>query len=202
MTDTASRPRRQAERREATRRELLRLGMERFPVKGYAATTIDDLVSGTDISRPTWYFHFGDKEDYFLEIMRRRIELRGEWWLIARDESLATLEEILGAVFGHFDDVHDDSSKWVMLIADHWQAARSRPEHVETLRRMYAGYIGEIARFVGGLRTRGMVASRSDDTLLATRILAMIEGSSLHAAIYANNRFDRVGAVQAVLAAD
>ncbi|GMA89491.1 hypothetical protein [Homoserinibacter gongjuensis] len=31
-------------RREATRRELLRLGVERFPIKGYAATTVEDIV--------------------------------------------------------------------------------------------------------------------------------------------------------------
>ena len=34
--------------------------------KGYASTTVGDVVSGAGVSRKTFYEHFGDKEDCFL----------------------------------------------------------------------------------------------------------------------------------------
>src|SRR3712207_4906070 len=34
--------------------------------KGYAATTIDDIVRGAGVSKKTFYEHFADKEDCFV----------------------------------------------------------------------------------------------------------------------------------------
>ncbi len=59
--------------------------------KGYAATTVADVVGGAGVSRKTFYEHFQDKEDCFLaafdggvEILvnaveRATLEARGEW---------------------------------------------------------------------------------------------------------------------------
>ncbi|HKN93950.1 MAG TPA: TetR/AcrR family transcriptional regulator [Thermoleophilaceae bacterium] len=59
--------------------------------KGYAATTVADVVGGAGVSRKTFYEHFQDKEDCFLaafdggvEILvnaveRATLEAQGEW---------------------------------------------------------------------------------------------------------------------------
>ncbi len=87
---------------EQTRAELIRLGLERFPIKGYADTTIDDLVAGTGVSRPSWYYHFGDKDAYFLEVIKARTPARGEWWLVADDPANETIEQAVGAAMATF----------------------------------------------------------------------------------------------------
>jgi AcrR family transcriptional regulator len=59
--------------------------------KGYAATTVADVVGGAGVSRKTFYEHFQDKEDCFLAafdagvgvlvnaVERATLEARGEW---------------------------------------------------------------------------------------------------------------------------
>ena len=59
--------------------------------KGYAATTVADVVGGAGVSRKTFYEHFQDKEDCFLAafdagvqvlvdtVERATLEAEGEW---------------------------------------------------------------------------------------------------------------------------
>src|SRR3954466_13894384 len=42
--------------------------------KGYAATTVGDVVSGAGVSRKTFYEHFTDKEDCFLAAFDAGVE--------------------------------------------------------------------------------------------------------------------------------
>ncbi len=54
--------------------------------KGYAATTIDDIVRGAGVSKKTFYEHFRDKEDCFVAayeaaadaLLRARARARSE----------------------------------------------------------------------------------------------------------------------------
>jgi len=200
VTDVEHRPR-GAERREATRQELLRLGMERFPLKGYSATTIEDIVSGTGISRPTWYFHFGNKEDYFLEILRMRAEARGEWWLVARDPALQTLEDLIRGAFRRFAETTSASREWPLLIVDYWQAAKLREDHREALAELYAEQVETIAKFVDEARARGMVGSTADRRALAAAIFGLVEGIDVHSAVYRPTALDPVPYAAALLRA-
>ena len=43
--------------------------------KGYAATTIDDIVRGAGVSKKTFYEHFRDKEDCFVAAYRSAAEV-------------------------------------------------------------------------------------------------------------------------------
>jgi AcrR family transcriptional regulator len=59
--------------------------------KGYAATTIDDIVRGAGVSKKTFYEHFQDKEDCFL----------------------AAYEQASDALFKHVREAHRDESDWL-----------------------------------------------------------------------------------------
>jgi AcrR family transcriptional regulator len=48
---------------------------ESVALKGYAATTVSDVVSGAGVSRKTFYEHFSDKEDCFLAAFDAGVEL-------------------------------------------------------------------------------------------------------------------------------
>src|SRR5689334_3687676 len=48
------------------RQRMLEAMAETVAGKGYAATTVGDVVSGAGVSRKTFYEHFRDKEDCFL----------------------------------------------------------------------------------------------------------------------------------------
>lgn len=60
---------RQAARSEATRRKLLRAARKLFARRGYAATSINDVLRATGVSRGALYHHFpGGKEELFLAV--------------------------------------------------------------------------------------------------------------------------------------
>ncbi len=55
--------------REATRRELLGAALEVFGDKGYAATTISDIVGAAGVTQGTFYLYFKNKENIFSELL-------------------------------------------------------------------------------------------------------------------------------------
>jgi AcrR family transcriptional regulator len=50
-------------KRRATRERLIRAAMTLFMERGFAATTLDDIVAAADISRRTFFHYFASKED-------------------------------------------------------------------------------------------------------------------------------------------
>jgi AcrR family transcriptional regulator len=50
-------------KRRATRDRLIRAAMALFMERGFAATTLDDIVAAADISRRTFFHYFASKED-------------------------------------------------------------------------------------------------------------------------------------------
>ncbi len=55
--------------KQLTRTRLVQAAAECFRVRGYAATTIDDVVGGAGTTRATFYLHFRTKSDLVRELM-------------------------------------------------------------------------------------------------------------------------------------
>jgi AcrR family transcriptional regulator len=64
--------------RSFDREAALNQAMEVFWRKGYEATSISDLTEAMDISPPSLYAAFGDKERLFLESVERYQQARGD----------------------------------------------------------------------------------------------------------------------------
>src|SRR5437764_9758645 len=64
-TRTARGRRTQAERSAATTGELVRTARELFATRGFADTSIDDIVSAAGVTRGALYHHFDSKTDVF-----------------------------------------------------------------------------------------------------------------------------------------
>jgi AcrR family transcriptional regulator len=56
-----------ADRRES----ILVAAAERFAVRGYDATTLDEIAAGAGITKPILYRHFGSKQDLYLALLAR-----------------------------------------------------------------------------------------------------------------------------------
>jgi len=54
--------------------EALEKATQVFWLKGYDGVTIDDLVAGMGVGRPSLYFFFGDKRTLFLRVLRTYAE--------------------------------------------------------------------------------------------------------------------------------
>lgn len=173
-----------AQRRAETRHELLRLGVERFPIKGYAATTIEDVVRESGLTRGAYYFHFDSKEDFFLEVLLARAAVRGPWWESARNPELHSIEEMLTVIFGHFGAVEDSAGEWLLLVVEFWQQARQFLAFVDRLRVLYDEWLGELRQFLSILQERGLARTDRDPAELSATVFAFVEGLRIHGHLY------------------
>jgi AcrR family transcriptional regulator len=93
-----------------TRRQILRAALKRFANGGYAATSVQQIVSDAKVSKPALYYHFRDKAGLFQALVSE-----------AHDERLAVVQaaaargrgvrgqliEILAALFDYFHKNRD-----------------------------------------------------------------------------------------------
>jgi TetR/AcrR family transcriptional regulator len=56
------------------RRLVLKSAGELFNRKGYAGTTVREIVNAAGVSKPVLYYYFGNKEGVFLELVRSPFE--------------------------------------------------------------------------------------------------------------------------------
>jgi AcrR family transcriptional regulator len=62
-------PARGGQKRQERREQLLRVAKDVFARRGYAKTTVDDIVLEAGVARGTFYLYFGDKRDAFSELV-------------------------------------------------------------------------------------------------------------------------------------
>lgn len=53
----------------AVRERLLEEALQLFTARGYAATTVREIVAAAGVTKPVLYYYFGSKEGLYLEIM-------------------------------------------------------------------------------------------------------------------------------------
>ena len=63
--------RRTKEDAEQTREDIFRSGIKVFARKGYAAATMNDIAREAGVTRGAIYWHFKNKEDFYVEITSR-----------------------------------------------------------------------------------------------------------------------------------
>ena len=79
MTHSAPKKKTETKRRapvRTSREEIQKKAMELFLTKGYHGMSTTDLCKALDISRPTLYWYFSDKEDILFSVHKDSIESR------------------------------------------------------------------------------------------------------------------------------
>jgi AcrR family transcriptional regulator len=174
-------------KREASYAALVRAAMRRFHERGYAATTVNDIVEGTGYTAGAFYFHFDNKADCFWHVIRHREELLGSWWegaLDGVDPNSASLEQVLARAFSHFAEALDGLTEGVLVMADFHAQHRADPEAMAGLAEVYGRWRLQLERFVAALAAGGWIDRDRDPVVLATQMFAFGEGMTVHARIY------------------
>lgn len=60
---------------EGVRTRLLEAAGDLFARKGYAATTVREIVERAGVTKPVLYYHFGSKEGIYLALMREAFDI-------------------------------------------------------------------------------------------------------------------------------
>mgnify|MGYP000032402359 CR=1 FL=1 len=163
-------------KRARTRQDLLQLGIDRFLVKGYAETTIEDIVRDSAYTRGAFYFHFASKEEFFLDVLRARRDRRGQWWTVVEQAQPTTLAEALMAAQAEFARTDPHGARWTMLISEFADANRDDPALIEPLTALHAEWSAELGRLMSFVQERGWCRTDVTPTALAADVLAITSG--------------------------
>ena len=95
----------QATNNSETRRQILRAALKHFANGGYAATSVQQIVSDAKVSKPALYYHFRDKAALFEALVNEAHDgrFRVVQEAVARAKDLpGQLREALVALFDYF----------------------------------------------------------------------------------------------------
>ena len=168
------------ENREATRAQLIGLGLERFPRRGYAATSIRDLLDGSGLSIGAFYHHFASKDEFFLAILQHVSTERAPFGALAAQARPGTLREALLLRMGPVAD-GAEGAPLSLVVADF---VLQHPEHRPRIAELRRRAVREQADFIEVLQRAGLARADRPSEELASMAFATIEGHVFHQQIY------------------
>ena len=178
----------QAERTEATRSRLIATARRLFAARGFAATSIEEILSEAAVSRGALYHHFPSKTDLFQATFEQvEDELTAQVLLVAGSGGETDPMRILELGFDAFLDqcLNPEVQRIVMLDGptvlgwDLWHELDERYAFgtikavltvAADMGRIEASAIDPLTHLLlGAIMQAGMVVARSDDPLDAKR---------------------------------
>jgi len=166
----------QRRRRQETRAKLLEAATCVLARSGFERATLDEIAREAGFSKGAFYVHFESKDDLFWAMLEERISHQQEAFRQAVDYSKSmdyNVRMILSAVFG----LLGDDALWGSLFME-FHAHAGRNEQVRRrLGSMYEGWRQLIVDILSVSRETGRMRSDADLELMATVLVAAVEGS-------------------------
>jgi AcrR family transcriptional regulator len=172
------------EHREERKQIILNAAKEVFIKKGYNATTIQDIIISSGVSRGGVYTYFQNTEDIFIEILKRRDE-EDTLDLDSIYEKVQTNWEVLQFILDQIQDgIENQSDRLVPAIYEYyftvgWGSKKHLPlleERIQQMKNLFTSII-----------SRGMEEKEFSPTLpiaqIARTIITFCDGiylSSFH----------------------
>ena len=85
------------------RDRLLTAALELFTAKGYAATTVREIVAAAGVSKPALYYYFGNKEGIYLTLMQNTYDTFRELTSFLTAHPGSTRERLIHFCTGVFE---------------------------------------------------------------------------------------------------
>lgn len=163
------------------RERILDAALERFATQGYAATSVRELVEAVGCTKPALYYHFGSKEDLFLELVRSRIDGLHEL-LRSCTEQPGTMEERLLAMTGAIlEGVRQSPLSMRLLITAEHRPDEGQPE--VDLRSMHEAFLHYTRTLLEDGQARGEVRSDLPAEPLAWSLIGAVHVRALGIAL-------------------
>lgn len=155
------------QRQQRTREALLDAATAVFANRGYAGASIPGIAREAGVSTGAIYANFASKQELFLAMMRRVVEVGAD----ARQrsaESVVDRDELLERMVTTWTSTVDAAPDVVLLMAEFWLYALRNPPYGEAV----AGLLAEVrSNLAANLVDAGAVA----DADLAGRVAAAVQ---------------------------
>jgi AcrR family transcriptional regulator len=110
-----------------SRQQLLDVALQFFAQKGYAATTVREIVDAAGITAPSLYYYFGNKEGLYMELMQThcvQIDSVLESHLHTSESSKNRLKDLVDKIFLH---VIEDKDFFRLMFTIYYGPSQSAP---------------------------------------------------------------------------
>ena len=149
---------------ERTRERILSAALKEFAANGFAGARVDAIARRAAINKRMLYHYFGDKEDLFKAVLRRKIAERNAWAEASSGEPAETLPFWFEAACKDPD--------WVRMLE--WEALQGADKKLIDARQRRLAVNRALDR-VRQRQARGQVSAEFDPrhVMLAMRSLTM-----------------------------
>ena len=110
-----------------SRQQLLDVALGLFARKGYAATTVREIVDAAGITAPSLYYYFGNKEGLYMELMQThcaQIDSLLESHLHTSEGVKNRLKDLVDKIFRH---VIEDKDFFRLMFAIYYGPSQGAP---------------------------------------------------------------------------
>lgn len=137
-----------------------------FTNRGYAATSVREIVEMAGVTKPALYYHFESKEGIYLAILDELVKIADEGIAASRISTGTARERLEGFLLGIYD-LFESKKAWVRMInAVFWGPAQGAPPFdFETFHKKMLDVLSEIA--AEGIAAGEIRAASPDDVTLA-----------------------------------
>ncbi len=156
----------------STQEKILEVAARLFLQKGYAAVAINEITEAVQVTKPTLYHYFGDKESLYISALNRMILLNHKHLVDILNQQ-HPFEDSMKQVVGHFMATHSGCSLGFTLKDVN---AHLDPKQVEALRFLFEDKIIQpLSQFLlNGMAHR--IIRQEDPTFSAWMALHVLDG--------------------------
>ncbi|HZH58018.1 MAG TPA: helix-turn-helix domain-containing protein [Metabacillus sp.] len=168
----------QKERKEETRKLLLESAVEIFAEFGFHGSSVEKIAEHAGFSKGAVYGHFDSKEDLFLALLERQMELhiKNVHQLIEQQYSLS---EIIDQMEEYFHMVKEENRTWSMLNMEFLLYAMRNESARKQWSEMITKSVGQISKSIEILMAKENHEITLSSVEIAWTILALENGMSI-----------------------
>jgi len=173
---------------EQTRDRILDVATTLMNQKGIGATTIQDIASALEMKKASLYFHFHDKDAICCAVLERAFEdFRGFLTDALQGD---TAGKQLDNFFNKALEKHRSSDFVGGCIFGNsaLETSDSNTKFAEIIRLVFEEWSGMLCKTIETAQSEGQVRNDLPAALLATQIIATIEGGIMLSRLYKDER--------------
>ncbi|MFD5825126.1 TetR/AcrR family transcriptional regulator [Lentzea sp. NPDC060358] len=141
--------------------------------KGYAGTSLDDLMTASGLGKGSLYGAFGDKQRLFLRVLREYDEANDRMLREWLDKADRGIDVVRAFVSGPFRDPGGEQARRGCLLANTaMELSASTAEVAAEARRSYTATSAVLADAIRRAQREGDAAARLDPEVTAQAVLA------------------------------
>ena len=164
------------EKLKAKRKHIIDCAFKIFSEKGYDATTMDDIVKLSGVSKGGIYHYFPSKEDVFFDIAE--IQLSRRQALINEMSKTGTfkqfLETYIKTVIKALDD--EDEIMNAKFSFEFWSIVTRAPKLQQYAQRRFAGFYKDLESLFKASVEKGELSNTLDITAVGYVLIATLDG--------------------------